>query len=392
MASGPAGPPGDAPPAPAPASGSGAQARRRLAAECEQGKGRMQLAAELLLLSSEARPVPAEGAAAAESFEQCRDALIARSKGLSILTHDVQSQLNMGRLAGAAERLRELAELVVALTERAAHAAYLAAVATPGARPAQAGLVDRYRVARCRLDVEQRCAVLRATPLAELSPALLLELSQGLSRSLRLLTEACARAGERARDRFAREHFRLGVRCISACGSALLACVREVKAAPSELARGRCALFCGPLVQAVGALAGFATEPQFLGRPAALGAQGRAVQTAILGGAMSVVSAAVLLSQSLRDLALHPDGGGRMAELRERLRHSACAVAEGCALLTQALRDRSSPRTLPPPAGPVVADATDATVTADAPRAPVAPDAPAAPAAPDTPPGPAAED
>lgn len=72
------------------------------------------------------------------------------------------------------------------------------------------------------------------------------------------------------------------------------------------------------------------------------------MQTAILGGAMSVVSACVLLTQCLRDLALHPDGGAKMSDHRERLRNSACAVSEGCTLLSQALRERSSPRTLPP--------------------------------------------
>ena len=114
----------------------------------------MQLVADLLLLSSEARPVlfegPASSCAGAESFEQCRDTIIARTKGLSILTHDVQSQLNMGRFGEAGDSLVELGDLVVSLTECSAHAAYLAAVATPGAQPAQPGLVDRYRVTRCR--------------------------------------------------------------------------------------------------------------------------------------------------------------------------------------------------------------------------------------------------
>ena len=82
---------------------------------------------------------------------------------------------------------------------------------------------------------------------------------------------------------------------------------------------------------------GFATEPQFLGRAAAVSAEGKAVQTAILGGAMSVVSACVLLTQCLRDLAQHPDGGAKMSDHRERLRNSACAVSEGCTLLSQAL-------------------------------------------------------
>lgn len=181
-----------------------------------------------------------------------------------------------------------------------------------------------------------------------MTPQLLLEVSQGLSRNLKFLTDACALASDKSRDRFSREQFKLGVKCMSTSASALLACVREVKAAPSELARSRCALFSGPLVQAVGALVGFATEPQFLGRAAAVSAEGKAVQTAILGGAMSVVSACVLLTQCLRDLAQHPDGGAKMSDHRERLRNSACAVSEGCTLLSQALRERSSPRTLPP--------------------------------------------
>uniref|UniRef100_A0A2K5CRZ4 Talin rod domain containing 1 n=1 Tax=Aotus nancymaae TaxID=37293 RepID=A0A2K5CRZ4_AOTNA len=293
MASGSAGKPTGEAASPAPASAIGG-ARKRLVSVCDHCKGKMQLVADLLL---EARPVlfdgPASSGAGAESFEQCRDTIIARTKGLSILTHDVQSQLNMGRFGEAGDSLVELGDLVVSLTECSAHAAYL----------------------------------------------LLLEVSQGLSRNLKFLTDACALASDKSRDRFLREQFRLGVKCMSTSASALLACVREVKVALSELARSRCALFSGPLVQAVSALVGFATEPQFLGRAAA---------TAILGGAMSVVSACVLLTQCLRDLAQHPDGGAKMSDHREMLRNSTCAVSEGCTLLSQALRERSSPRTLPP--------------------------------------------
>lgn len=322
--------------------------RKRLLGVCEQSKGRMQLVADLLLLASDSRPVSSESLATlGDSFERCRDAIIARTKGLSILTHDVQSQLNMGRFAEVADSLQELAELVVALTECSAHAAYLAAVETPGAQAALPGPVDRYKVTRCRHEVEQSCAALRAAPLAELSPPALLELSQGLSRNLKQLTDACALASERTPERFAKEQFKLSVRCLSASGTALLACVRQLKACPGEASRGRCVLFSGPLLQAVHALVGFATEPQFLGRAAVLGAEGKAVHTAVLGGAMSVVSACVLLTQGLRDVAQHADDGKRAVEYRERLRGSARAVQDGCELLSQALRERASPRTLP---------------------------------------------
>lgn len=323
--------------------------RKKLVATCDLCKIKMQLVADLLLLTSESRPVHTESLSVfGESFEKCRDTIIARTKGLSILTHDVQSQLNMGRFTEVGDILGEMGDLVVSLTECSAHAAYLAAVETPGAQPALPGLVDRYKVTRCKHEVEHGCGILKTTPLLDLSPQLLLEVSQNMSKNLKFLTDACVLASEKSKDRFAKEQFKLSVKCMSTSASALLACVREVKTSPSELTRNRCVLFSGPLVQSVCALVGFATEPQFLGKAATINPEGKAVQTAILGGAMSVVSACVLLTQCLRDIAQHNDSSTKMTEYRERLRNSACAVSDGCNLLSQALRERSSPRTLPP--------------------------------------------
>uniref|UniRef100_UPI00398F56F4 talin rod domain-containing protein 1 n=1 Tax=Pristiophorus japonicus TaxID=55135 RepID=UPI00398F56F4 len=354
------------------ASGGSLQQRRRLVLVCDMCKSKMQLVAELLLLSSDSRPVhgggepgeeeeedgggeQAEVAAGAnrgvDSFERSRDTVIARTKGLSILTHDVQSQLNMGRYAEAADTLAELCETAVSLVECSAHAAYLSGSGTPGWRAAAAGSVCRYRVGRARHEVERSCGVLRTAPVCELSPPLLLQLSRALGGGLRALTEACGAASARSADRFARQQLRLGVKCASASATALLHCVRELKARPGEASRARCVLFSGPLLQSVQALAAFATEPQFVGRPACLGPEARAVQTAVLGGAMSVVSACVLLSQCLRDIALPPDLG-KLPAYRQRLHSAALAVADGCSLLSQALRERSSPRTLPPPNSP----------------------------------------
>ncbi|XP_061924361.1 talin rod domain-containing protein 1 [Entelurus aequoreus] len=331
------------------APGGSLQQRKRLSSVCDACKAKMQLVADLLLLSSETRPIMAsEGMALADTFDQCRDTVIARTKELSILTHDIQSQLNMGRFTEVGDRLSEMADLVVSLTECSAHAAYLAAVETTGSQLCSPGLVDRYKVTRCRHEVEQSCGVLRGTALPDLTPQLLLELSQNISTNLKTLTDISSLASERSRDRFAKEQFKLSVKSMSTSGTAFLACVREIKTQPGELTRNRCVLFSGALVHAVNALVGFATEPQFLGRAASISTEGKAVQTAVLGGAMSVVSACVLLTQGLRDVAQHPESSSKMADYRDRLRSSACAISDGCTLLTQALRERSSPRTLPP--------------------------------------------
>ncbi|KAJ8271559.1 hypothetical protein COCON_G00104180 [Conger conger] len=325
------------------------QQRKKLSSICDACKAKMQLVADLLLLSSETRPVVgAEGPPVAETFEACRDTVIARTKELSILTHDIQSQLNMGKFTEVGDRLLEMGDLVISLTECSAHAAYLAAVETPGSQPSLPGLVDRYKVTRCRHEVDQSCGALKVTALADLSPQLLLEVSQNISRNLKTLTDASVLASEKSKDKFAKEQFKLGVKCMSTSATALLACVKELKTSPSELTRNRCVLFSGPLVHSVHALVGFATEPQFLGKAAAINPEGKTVQTAILGGAMSVVSACVLLTQGLRDISQQPENSTKMPDYRERLRNSACAVSEGCCLLSQALRERSSPRTLPP--------------------------------------------
>ncbi|XP_062405427.1 talin rod domain-containing protein 1 [Sardina pilchardus] len=325
------------------------QQRKKLSSICDACKSKMQLVADLLLLSSETRPVmSSEGVSVAETFEKCRDTVIARTKELSILTHDIQSQLNMGKFVEVGDRLVEMGDLVVSLTECSAHAAYLAATETPGSQLAVPGLVDRYKVTRCRHEVEQSCGVLRVTSLSDLTPQVLLEVSQNISRNLRTLSDVSTQASEKSKDKFAKEQFRASVKCISTSAQALLACVKEVKTSPSELTRNRCVLFCGPLVQSVHALVGFATEPQFLGKAAVISPEGKGVQTAVLGGAMSVVSACVLLTQGLRDISQHPESSTKMPDYRERLRNSACAVSDGCTLLSQALRDRSSPRTLPP--------------------------------------------
>ncbi|XP_075931158.1 talin rod domain-containing protein 1 [Petromyzon marinus] len=347
---------------------------RRLAAASEASRARMQLAAELLLLSGEARPVSWSGAAAAvasadSSFAKCRDAVIARSKGLLIAALDAQTQAGVGRPGEAAESAARLGELVVALTECAAEAAYLAGLAAPGSSPARPGLADAYRVARSQHEVEAACARLRHGPLEDLTPQVLLDISAGVSRHLRLLTDACGAeetgpegdpAADPPPDPFAREQFKLGVRSAGACASALLAGIRALKAAPGEATRARALLFAAPLVHAVRALAGLASEPRCRGRAATLGPEGRAAHTAIAGGAMSVVSACVLVVECLGDNAqlqlqqrrhgqAGPADARRMAAaLRERLRQAVRAASDGCELLSHALRERASPRAIAP--------------------------------------------
>ncbi|XP_078062013.1 talin rod domain-containing protein 1-like [Mustelus asterias] len=296
-----------------------------------------------LLLSCEARPVDAKSlSACGESFEKCRDTIIARTKGLAILVHELQCLAPVSREAEVGHGLVELCNLVVALVECSSHAGYLAALEVPGSRPARPGPVEQYRVSVLEQEVEQHCRGLRSLPLGELSPALLSDVAQGVSRALRGLAHCCRPPAEAARDPFAREQFRLGLRGASCCARALLSCLRELRAAPSERARARCVVFGGPLLHSVRALVGLATEPQFLGRPAVLPSEARAVHASILEGARRVASSCLLFVQWIRDVSLLTAGGTPVPTFRERMKTLAGGVSDSCHLLSQVLRDNDT--------------------------------------------------
>ncbi|XP_067878980.1 talin rod domain-containing protein 1-like [Heterodontus francisci] len=316
--------------------------QNRVAYVSDSCKKKIQHVAELLL-SDDARPVDTSGlSSCAESFEKCRDTIIARTKGLAILVHELQYLVHLSKDEEVGHGLIELCNVVVALVECSSHAAYLAAMEMPGARPAQPGPVERYKVSVLEQEIEQHCGVLGSLPLRELAPPLLADVTQGVGRSIRGLTQSCTQAGEGRRDGFARDQFRMGLRGAACCATALLACVKELGASPSEVTRGRCVLFSGSLLQSVRALVGFATEPQFLGCPAHLPPEARSVHANILEGARHVVSSCLLFIQWIRDTALLVDNGTKIAPFREQLKTLACAVSDRCDLLSQVLRDNDS--------------------------------------------------
>uniref|UniRef100_A0A8C4WVT9 Talin rod domain containing 1 n=1 Tax=Eptatretus burgeri TaxID=7764 RepID=A0A8C4WVT9_EPTBU len=329
-------------------------AQRRDLARVSQACGaEMQLVADLLLLSGEARPVYFDNNPGCQSaslpppssstrtpwasFEHCRDAVVARSKGLMILLHELQASLNLGRFAETAKLATETGSSAVALIECATQAAYLVAVGAPGSRPAcPSSVADPYRMARSRHRIERCCARLSSlaseSPEEQLTAQQLLDISKDVHAQLLVLSEACAGLGC---DPTAREQLKLAVHGAGA------------SAEPGARSQERCALFAAPLERSVHALVALASESRFQGPSAELSPTGKAARSGILGGAMSVAAACVTVARWLRDAAVTVDPR-RSGEVNERLREAAAAAADGCELLLRALREKGSPRLLPP--------------------------------------------
>ncbi|XP_077996968.1 talin rod domain-containing protein 1-like [Glandiceps talaboti] len=308
----------------------------------EECAARMQAVADLLLLTSDVRPVNTESLSVfGESYAKCRDTIIARTKGLSVLTRDILQQIRTSLYRECGDTLKEICGMVVSLTECSAHAAYLAATSEPGAIKSIPGIIDKYKVSRAKFDIEHCCNQIQHTPIIELSPLRVVNISGEISKNLHVLTMACVLASDASEDSFDKEQFRLCVKSMTACATALLSAIKRYKHTLDEKNRTRCVVFSKPLVLACQALVEYATESEHLGTAAQLSDAGKKVQTAILGGCMSVVSPCVQLCLCIHSLSHNVSS----AELQRKTISCSSAITDGANLLSQALRQKSSPRT-----------------------------------------------
>ncbi len=255
------------------ASGMSTSYAREVVATCTQSHCRMQCVADLLLLNSDVRPVNAESLAVFhDSYSKCRETVITRTKGLLVMTGRINEQLHnvLSKWLDVCNCILDMTELVVGLIECCAHAAYLVAVSKPNCVPAQAGVVDAYRIRRAHSEIELLSNHFRHLTIHELTPSVLMQICSDISKNLTVLTDCCRVASENTADVFDQEQFRMCVKSFTNNASCLLSSIRCFKAKPTAQYYGRCIGFYDALTASTKALVNFATEDSFLGTPATL--------------------------------------------------------------------------------------------------------------------------
>ena len=259
---------------------------REVIATCTQSQSRMQAVADLLLLNSDVRPVTSESLAVfRESYSKCRETVITRTKGLLVITGRINEQLHnvLSKWQDVCICISDMCELVVGLIECCAHAAYLVAINKPNCRPAQAGLVDSYRLCRAHTEIELSSKQFKQLTIHELTPTVLVQICSDINKNLTILTECCRAASEESSDSYDQEQFRLCVKSFTTNASCFLNSIRCFKVRPEPMLYGRCIGFYDALTSSTKALVNFATEDPFLGKPAVLSPEGTEAKKVIFG-------------------------------------------------------------------------------------------------------------
>lgn len=268
------------------ASPAGTSYARDVASTCDWSHLRLQTLADLLLLKIDLRPVTSDALALFHnSFSQCRDIVITKTKELSVLINAISTQLHSitAKWTDIIDHMSSITDLVVSLIECCSHAAYLVTICKPDCQPPTNGIIDKYKLCRASADIELACARLKQSSVEELTPHVLVTICSEIGRNLSVLTECCRLGSEMCQDSADSEQFKLCVKSMTSNASCLLASIRSFKQKSTELSHRRCCGFGEALVASTSALVNFATEPEFVGEPAAVSPSAKAIQSSILG-------------------------------------------------------------------------------------------------------------
>ncbi|ELT89608.1 hypothetical protein CAPTEDRAFT_169274 [Capitella teleta] len=283
---------------------------------CNQSINQMQLVAELLLLSSDLRPVRSEALTGFhDSFPNCKELVMTRTRGLFVIAgrlHELLYCISTARWFDVNRCVHEMCELVISLTETCAHAAYLLALTYPNCYPAEPGIVDLYTAKRTAIDIGICAQHLKQASREQLTPPILVQICSTVNKNLGQLTETCKTASSRAVLMQDQEQFKMCVKSSTTSGGCFLTSIKRFKQQPTEQHRTRCVSFCDSLAAVVSASVNYASEDQFIGHPARISSEAFQSKMAVLGACMSIVSSCIQLCKVVKELAYNISNQAQM--------------------------------------------------------------------------------
>lgn len=260
---------------------------RVIASTCERSQTKLQMIAEMLLLSCEARPLQMCSGYFSHMINpsNLHEKIFSTVKTVLTLMKAIVAHVHMisTKWLEICEGLQELCSTTINLIELGSHTAYLVAVNFPGCELAEDGLVDKYSVLLAGLEIKMSCNRLKRARIEDLTPQLIIDLCSNISRHISVVTDICRIAGEGVGDESTEDQFKLCVKSVTCAAGCLIASIKSYKSHPNPTLHARIVVFCEPVLAASCALVSFATEDDYTGKQGLLTSESRHTQKAILG-------------------------------------------------------------------------------------------------------------
>ncbi|XP_052786935.1 talin rod domain-containing protein 1-like [Mya arenaria] len=272
-----------------------------VARHCEHTQNKIHTVAELLLLSSQFRPIRTENTSA---VEMCLGS--AQEQINSSLTIILEIVADLARLVAdlnarwkvVCDMLYRLGDAVTVLVELVYFVMYEKLEPVVDLSTA---LIDKYCTSYAGLEIKLSCVQLKRARLDELNATFIMDICSNISKYISVLTEQCRGASEAGPDTGTRDQFKLAIKSVTCAAGGLIASIKAYKNDRSPRHHTRVVTFCEPVLAASCALVSLATEEEFVGEGRELTPEEKDVQKAVFGPCMNLVSGCVQLCKSLRD-------------------------------------------------------------------------------------------
>jgi len=221
------------------------------------------------------------------TFFNCLDTATNKSQQLTKSMTDVAASLKKEDRDTFKGAIGDASDAVCALTESAAQAAYLVAIADPSSTAGKQGLVDQSQFSQAKDAINSAVEGLinpKNTQQQVLSAATV------IAKHTSALCNACKVASAKTDNPVAKRHFVQAAKDVANNTAHL---VKDIKAYAGELSEGnrlQCANSSKPLLTAVDSLVTYANSPEFARVPAKISAEARSAQFPLIMAGKSMVT------------------------------------------------------------------------------------------------------
>ncbi|XP_073240951.1 talin-like [Porites lutea] len=269
-----------------------------------------------------------------DTFFDCLDKVTHRSQDLTEAMPKISNSIKSGDFGEFDNGVKDASVAVCALTESAAQAAYLVAVADPSSVAGRPGLIDQAQFINSKDEILDACQNL-LNP--EASQQQVLGAATAVAKHTSALCNACKAASAKTSNPAAKRQFVQAAKDVANNTASLVKNIKVLAGDMTEANREACAEATKPLINSVESLTAYALSPEFAPLPAKISEEARSAQVPLIMAGKSMATSSTNYFNVAKALAVNSKDQSGWQQLAQQAK----AVSDAMRRLITAIKDNA---------------------------------------------------
>lgn len=269
-----------------------------------------------------------------DTFFDCLDKVTRKSQDLTEAMPRISNSVRSGDFNEFDDGVKNASGAVCALTESAAQAAYLVAVADPSSVAGRPGLIDQTQFMNSKQEIVDACQSL-LNP--DASQQQVLGAATSVAKHTSALCNACKAASAKTNNPAAKRQFVQSAKDVANNTANLVKNIKVFASDMSDNNREACAASTKPLINSVESLTAYALSPEFAAVPAKISAEARSAQVPLIMSGKSMATSSSNYFNVAKALAVNSKDQTGWQQLAQQAK----AVSDAMRRLITAIKDNA---------------------------------------------------